>query len=86
MITKTQLKNKVDSNNCFNFIAYMPWNGTSLARLYDAVAEQIEGGCLIDIVKARPTAFDLEKEIITVEILLNCSDALIDDEEEELAE
>jgi hypothetical protein len=86
MITKSQLRNKVDSNKCFNFIAHVPWSETSLSRLYDIVDAQIEAGSLIDIIKARPVAFDLEKEIVTVEIVLDCSDVLEVEPEEHLGD
>ena len=82
MITKTQLRALVDENKRFTWTHIVPWNETSLSRLYDAVDAQIEGGALIDIVSARPVNLD-EKESILVEMVLDCSDLFEDDEEEE---
>ncbi len=80
MITKSQLRNKLDKDNKFTWEHMVPWNETHLARLYDAVDAQIEGGSLIDIVSAKPVAIDFERETILVEMVLDCSDLLDGDE------
>jgi len=82
MITKTQLRELVDSNKQFTWTHSVPWNETSLARLYDAVDAQIEAGSLIDIVSAKPIGFDAEQETIKVEMVLDCSDLLEEAEED----
>ena len=76
MITKSQLRNKLDKDNRFTWTHEVPWNETHLARLYDAADAQIEGGCLVDIVSAEPTAIDFERGTILVEMVLDCSDLL----------
>lgn len=83
MITKTQLRSLKDSNNRFTHITEVPWEQTSLSRLYDTVDAQIEGGSLIDIVSAKPIGFDKERETIKVEMVLDCSDLFEDGPEEE---
>jgi hypothetical protein len=85
MITKAQLRELVDSNKRFTWTHIVPWNETHLARLYDAVDAQIEGGSLIDIVSARPVNLD-EKETILVEMVLDCSDLFEDGEKEHLCD
>ena len=80
MITKTQLRALLDKDNKFTWTHEVPWNETHLARLYDAVDAQIEGGSLIDIVSAQPMAFDFERESVVVELVLDCSDLLDGDE------
>lgn len=84
MITKTQLRNLVqDSNNRFTHITEVPWEQTSLSRLYDTVDAQIEGGSLIDIVSAKPIGFDAERQTIKVEMVLDCSDLFEEQQEDE---
>lgn len=80
MITKTQLRALVDKRNEFTWTHEVPWNETHLARLYDAVDAQIEGGSLIDIVSAKPVAYDFERETINVEFVLDCSDCFQEDQ------
>ena len=76
MITKSQLRAKLDSNNCFTTTFEVPWNETQLSRLYDTVDAQIEGGALIDILSANPVAYDFERQMVVVEMELDCSDLL----------
>lgn len=76
MITKTQLRPLLDKDNKFTWFHAVPWNETHLARLYDAVDAQIEGGSLIDIVSAKPIDFDFSRDTVTVEFVLDCSDLL----------
>ena len=76
MITKSQLRDKLDSNNRFTTTFEVPWNETQLSRLYDTVDQQVEGGSLVDIISAKPVAYDFERESVTVEMVLDCSDML----------
>lgn len=82
MITKTQLRDLIDSNNRFTHITEVPWEQTSLSRLYDLIEAQIEGGSLIDIVSANPIGFNQERKTIKVELALDCCDLF----EEEVGE
>ena len=85
MISKLQLKEGKDENNRFTAILHVNWQETSLSRVYDAIDQQVEGGSLADIVSMKPIAFDPEKEQITVQVVLDVSDILEeqDDESEE---
>lgn len=83
MITKTQLRNLKDQNNHFTWITEVNWQETSLSRLFEHIDAQIEGGALVDIVSVKPLAFDKEREMMTLEVVLNVTDALEVDEEEE---
>lgn len=74
MITKTQLRALADSNNQVKHLFEIPWNETSLSNLYNKVDLNIEGGALIDIAKATPVSFDLARETLMVELVLDCSD------------
>lgn len=83
MITKAQLRDLKDSNNQVKQMFELPWNETSLSRLYEKIDAQIEGGALLDIVKATPISFDSGRETLMVELILDCSDLLEDGEEED---
>jgi hypothetical protein len=74
MITKIQIKDLVDSKNQFKHVIDVPWEQTSLSRLYDMVDATIQGGALIDIASVKPIEFNKESETITVEMVLDCSD------------
>ncbi len=76
MITKTQLRALLDKDNTFTWTHEVPWNETHLARLYDAIDAQIEGGSLIDIVSAEPIDFDLARNTVSIKFVLDCSDLL----------
>lgn len=76
MITKAQLRDKVDGRDRFTHTLQVPWEQTSLARLYDHLDASIEAGCLIDIISAKPIKLDKENDQITVELVLDCSDIL----------
>lgn len=82
MITKTQLRDLVDSNNRFTHTIEVPWEQTSLSRLYDLIDAQIQGGSLIDIVSAKPISLDSARESLMVELVLDCSDLFEGGEEE----
>lgn len=84
MITKFQLLELIDANKRFTWTHTVPWNETSLSRLYDAVEQQIEGGAIIDIVSARPINLDAN-ETILVEMVLDCSD-IFEEEAEHLGD
>jgi hypothetical protein len=84
MITKTQLRDLKDSNNQVKHMFEIPWNETSLSRLYEKIDAQIEGGALLDIVKATPISFDSGRGTLMVEMVLDCSDLFEENEEEEI--
>lgn len=86
MITKHELKALIDQKKQFIWTHSLPWNETSLARLYDSVDAQIEGGSLIDIIKARPVLYDIEKETVVVEMVLDCSDLFQNEQPEHLGD
>ena len=81
MITKAQLKKLKDSNNHVTLEFDIPWNETSLARLYDKLDAQLEGGALVDIVSVEPLSFNSETQSILVEIEIDISDMLEETEE-----
>lgn len=85
MITKFQLLELIDANKRFTWTHTVPWSETSLSRLYDAVEQQIEGGAIIDIRKARPVGYDFTKEVVEVEMELDCSD-IFEEEAEHLGD
>jgi hypothetical protein len=74
MITKAQLKADKNEQNRAKYQFDMPWDETSLARLYDKMDAAIEGGSLVDIVSAVPISFDKENNTIKVEVTLDLSD------------
>jgi hypothetical protein len=86
MITKSQLQELKDSNNIVKHAFEIPWNETSLSRLYEKVDSNIEGGSLIDIRKATPYSFDKERETLMVEMELDCSDLFQEEEDQFAAE
>lgn len=83
MITKTQLKADKDDQNRVKYQFDMPWDETSLSRLYDKIDAAIEGGSLADIVFAVPVSFDKENNTIRVEVTLDLSDVFEEHPEEE---
>lgn len=74
MITKAQLKADKDEQNRVKYQFDMPWDETSLSRLYDKIDVAIEGGGLADIVSTVPVSFDKENNTIRVEVALDVSD------------
>jgi hypothetical protein len=74
MITKTQLKADKDEQNRVKYQFDMPWDETSLSRLYDKMDAAIEGGSLVDIISAVPISFDKDKNTIKIELTLDLSD------------
>jgi hypothetical protein len=74
MITKQQLRANCDSKNHFKHSFEIPWNETSLSRLYDKLDANIESGALVDIVSVKPVGFIKEREALVVEIVIDCSD------------
>lgn len=82
MITKAQLKKLKDSNNYVTLMFDVPWNETSLSRLYDKLDAQVEGGALVDIVSATPISFKEETESIEIEMVIDISDMLEETEED----
>jgi hypothetical protein len=74
MITKTQLKADKDEQNRVKYQFDMPWDETSLSRLYDITARAIEGGSLVGIISAVPISFDKDKNTIKIELTLDLSD------------
>jgi hypothetical protein len=83
MITKAQLKADKNEQNRVKYLFDMPWDETSLARLYDKMDAAIEGGSLVDIVSAVPISFDKENNTIKVEVTLNLSDLFEENPDEE---
>ena len=87
MITKTQLKAVKNDQNLVTYQFDMPWDETSLSRLYDKIDAAIEGGGLADIVSTVPVSFDKENNTIRVEVTLDVSDVFeeedVDSEDEE---
>ena len=83
MITKTQLKADKDEQNRVKYQFDMPWDETSLSRLYDKIDAAIEHGGLADIVSAVPVSFDKENDTIRVEVVLDVSDIFEEIEEDE---
>jgi hypothetical protein len=74
MITKTQLKEDKDGQNRVKYQFDMPWDETSLARLYDKMDATIEFGNLVEIVSAVPVSFNKENNTIKIEVTLDLSD------------
>ena len=60
----------------------IPWNETGLSSLYNKIDANIEGGAILDIVKATPVSFDAGRETLMVELVLDCSDLFEEGEEE----
>jgi hypothetical protein len=83
MITKVQLKEDKDSQNRVKYQFDMPWDETSLARLYDKMDAAIEFGNLVDIVSAVPVLFNKENNTIRVEVVLDVSDIFEENPDEE---
>lgn len=87
MITKAQLKADKDDQNRVKYQFDMPWDETSISRLYDKIDASVESGSLADIVSAVPISFDKENNTIKVEITLELSDVFeeedVDSEDEE---
>lgn len=83
MITKTQLRELKDQNNQVKHLFEIPWNETSLSRLYEKIDANIEGGAVLDIVKATPISFDSARETLMVELTLDCSDLFEEGAEDE---
>lgn len=74
MITQTQLKADKDDQNRVKYQFDMPWDETSLARLYDKIDASIEGGRWANIISSVPISFDKENNTIRVEVTLDVSD------------
>jgi len=83
MITKAQLKIDKDEQNHVKYQFDMPWNATSLSRLYDKINGAIEYGALADIVSASPISLNKENYAITVEFVLDVSDIFEENPDEE---
>jgi len=83
MITKAQLKIDKDEQNHVKYQFDMPWNETSLSRLYDKINAAIEYGALADIVSASPISLDKENYAIRVEVVLDVSDIFEENPDEE---
>ena len=83
MITKTQLKEDKDEQNRVKYQFDMPWDETSLSRLYDKMDAAIERGGLADMVSAVPVSFNKENNTIRVEVVLDVSDIFEEIEEDE---
>lgn len=83
MITKEQLKADKDDQNHVKYQFDMPWDETSLSRLYDKIDAAIEGGGLADIVSTVPVSFDKENNTIRVEVVLDVSDIFEENPDEE---
>jgi hypothetical protein len=87
MITKTQLKADKDDQNRVKYQFDVPWDETSLSRLYDKIDAAVEGGSSVDIVSATPVSFDKENNTIKVEVTLDVSDVFeeedVDSEDEQ---
>ena len=83
MITKAQLKAVKNDQNLVTYQFDMPWDETSLSRLYDKIDAAIEGGGLADIVSTVPVSFDKENNTIRVEVTLDVSDVFEETEEDE---
>lgn len=75
---KYKLKNiKAESNSegLFTYAARTAWDETSLARIYDIVSAKLEGGEFMDVVSYDMVSFNPEDLTITVEIVIDPSDA-----------
>jgi len=83
MITKTQLKADKDEQNRVKYQFDMPWDETSLARLYDKINAAIEFGEFADIVSPVPVSFNKENNTIKVEVSLDVSDIFEENPDEE---
>ena len=83
MITKAQLKIDKDEQNHVKYQFDMPWNETSLSRLYDKINAAIEFGEFADIVSASPISLDKENYAIRVEVVLDVSDIFEENPDEE---
>ena len=74
MITKAQLKADKDEQNRAKYQFDMPWDETTLSRLYDKIDASVEGGSLVDIISAVPISFDKTNNTIKVEVTLGLDD------------
>lgn len=83
MITQAQLKADKDDQNRVKYQFDMPWDETSLARLYDKIDASIEGGRWANIISSVPISFDKENNTIRVEVTLDLSDVFEEHPEEE---
>lgn len=83
MITQAQLKADKDEQNRVKYQFDMPWDETSLARLYDKIDASIEGGRWANIISSVPISFDKENNTIRVEVALDLSDVFEEHPEEE---
>lgn len=85
MITKYQISQIKDEKNQFKHVFECHWNETSLARLYEKIDAQIEGGALIDIVKQNALSYNPSNQSLLVELVLDASD-LFDESNKESEE
>lgn len=74
MITKAQLRADKDGQNRAKYEFDLPWDETSLSRLYDKIDNCVECGSLADIISAVPLSFDKTNNTIKVEVTLGLDD------------
>jgi hypothetical protein len=74
MITKAQLKADKDEQNRAKYQFDMPWDETSIARVYDKIDASVEGGALIDIVSVEPISYNPDTQTMKIEVVLGLDD------------
>ena len=74
MITKAQLKADKDSQNRAKYQFDMPWDETSIARVYDKIDACVEGGALIDVLSVVPISYNPDTQTMKIEVVLGLDD------------
>jgi hypothetical protein len=74
MITKAQLKADKDEQNRAKYQFDMPWDETSIARVYDKIDASVEGGALIDVVSVKPISYNPDTQTMKIEVVLGLDD------------
>jgi hypothetical protein len=83
MKTLYEVKQMLDAENRTNLTIELPWDQCHLARVYDHLDQSYEGGSLFDILSVTPVSFNKERETITINVLIDASDALDEYPEDE---
>ena len=86
MITKAQLKADKDDQNRAKYQFDMPWDETSIARVYDKIDVSVEGGALIDIVSVTPISYNPETQTMKIEVVLGLDDLFSEEDVDSEAE
>lgn len=80
MTTIHQLRNIIDTDNKARLIILLPWDQTSLARIYDYFDNNYERGCLFDVLSYEPLEFYVSNKTMEIDVIIDVSDALEEEE------